>query len=121
MINVEDFMSMYVAVSFLQEQRYFNVESIKNYLQTFYQIDENTVKQINDIAEKMVEARMIEKVPNYDCLYKINKKIPFKEIVFAHYDQLPEMVNFFFSFNNCSIPNVKLMSEQSDHVDYVKK
>ena len=121
MINVDDFMSMYVAVSFLQEQRFFNLESIKNYLQTFYEIDENTIKQLDDIAKKMQEAKMIDKVPNYDCLYKISKKIPFKEIIYDKYEHLDGMINFFYSFNNCSIPNVKLMSEQNDNYDLLKK
>lgn len=119
MINVDDFMSMYVAVSFLQEQRFFNFESIKNYLQTFYETDEKTIQQLDSIVKKMQEAKFIDKVPSYDCLYKISKKIPFKEIIYGNQELLPEMVNFFYSFNNCSIPNVKLISEQNDH--YVKK
>ncbi len=113
-IGVDDFLSMYVAVSFLQEQRFFNIESLKNYLQTFYQIDDEVINQINEIALKMEDTKMIEQVPNYDSLYKISKNIPFKEIVFGNQEYLPEMVNFFYSFNNCSIPKVKLISEQSD-------
>ena len=113
-IDIDDFMSMFVAVSFLQEQRFFNIESVKNYLQTFYQVDDDMVSQINKIAIKMEEAKMLEKVPNYNSLYKISKRIPFKEIVFSNQEYLPGMVNFFYSFNNFSIPNVKLISEQND-------
>ncbi len=113
-IDIDNFMSMFVAVSFLQEQRFFNIESVKNYLQTFYQIDDDMVDQINKIAIKMEEAKMLEKVPNYDSLYKISKRIPFKEIVFSNQEYLPEMVNFFYNFNNFPISNVKFISEQND-------
>ena len=121
MINIDDFMSMYVAVSFLQEQRFFNIESMKNYLQTFQNTEDNTINKINEVIGKMQKAKMSEQVPNFDSLYKISKKIPFKEIIFDKYEYLDGMINFFYTFNNCSIPNVKLISEQNDQAVQLKK
>ena len=121
MINLNDFMSLYAAVSFLQEQRFFNINNIKNYLMTFHGASDDTISEIDSVIMNMEEAKMIESVPNFTNLYKISKKIPFKEIIFSNYDYLPVMMNFFYNVNNSSISNVKLMTSEDDYISEIKK
>ncbi len=99
-INIDDFMSLFVAVSFLQEQRLFNIENVKKYLESSLELDQDTLKWVDNSINEMIEAGMISKVPGFDNVLKISKKIPFKEIVYDKYDYLEEMIDFFYEYNN---------------------
>ncbi len=113
-ISIDDFMSMFVAVSYLQEQRLFSIDSLKNYLYNFYCVDKDVLKQLDEIIIKMEASNMIAKVANYDGLYRIGNNIPFERIVSSNYEYADGMRNFFYNYNSYSIPNVKLISEQNE-------
>ena len=120
-ISIEDFMSMFIAVGYLQEQRLFNIESLKNYLRIFYAVDDNIVNQIDFIAQKMEEAEMITKVDQYSGLYRISSNIPFERIISSNYEYADGMRNFFYNYINSSIPGVTLISDENETVVKQKK
>ena len=99
-INIDDFMSLFIAISFLQEQRILNIINIKNYLSYALELDDKTLKGIDSSIDKMIEAKMISKVTGFDNIIKISKRIPFKEIVYDKYDYLEDMIELFYEYNN---------------------
>ena len=119
-ISIDDFMSMFIAVSFLQEQRIFSIESLKNYLRNFYNVSDETIDELDKIIIKMEEAKMLSKIPNHDSLYRIGKNIPFERIVSSNYEYADGIRDFFYDYISCSIPNVKLISEQSEYTKQKK-
>ena len=112
-ISIENFMSMFIAVSFLQEQRYFNIFNLKNYLIEKCDITREELEEIDDIIDNMVDAGMINLVVNSKGLFKINKRIPFKEIIFDNQEKLNEMINFFYNFHSYDFTSYKNEDEEN--------
>ena len=115
-INIDDFMSLFIAVSFLQEQRYFNVFNLKNYLREKCGVTREELEEIDDIIDNMLDAGMINHVVNSHGLFKINKRIPFKEIVFDNQEKLNEMINFFYNFYGYDFTNSKFIDKENINI-----
>ena len=118
-ISADDFMDMFAAISYLQEQRIFNADNLKNYIKTFYVVDDDVIKQIDEKIARMVESKMISKVDNHEGLYRIGERIPFQEIIANNYGSADGMVDFFFDFVSFPIPNVQLITDQDKK--YIKQ
>ena len=115
-IDIDDFMSLFVAVSFLQEQRFFNISNLKNYLIKECGLTEEESNKIDAITNEMIYAGMISPVVKFNGLFKIDKKIPFKEIVFEKHDKLNEMINFFYSYYGYDFEKSKTMDEINTNI-----
>lgn len=105
-INIDDFMSLFIAVSFLQEQRIINVENVKHYLELTYNLDKDTLVWYDNSIQEMIDAGMVSRIPGFNNVLKISKKIPFKEIIYDKYDYLKEMIDFFYNYNNYYFENM---------------
>ena len=115
-IDIGDFMSLFVAVSFLQEQRYFNIFNLKIYLKEKCGISSEELEEIDDIIDNMVDAGMINLVTNSHGLFKINKKVPFKEIIFDNQEKLNQMINFFYNFYSYDFASIKNKYEENINI-----
>ncbi len=122
-ISTNQLMSMFIAVSYLQEQTIFNIESLKNYICAFAFYDDNdaVISQIDSIINEMLENKIISKLPNSDNLYRISNRVPFKEIIDTNGEYLDGMTKFFYNYYDCTVSNVKMISEQSEAYTKQKK
>ena len=103
-ITIEDFLYLFVAISYLHEQRYFNIDNLKEYIKKAFEFDNDVslalFDEINRVIDKMCNEKIVERKANYNYLVKINDNIPYRQIVSRNSDYLNDVTNFLYAFIN---------------------
>ncbi len=101
-LSLDDFMDLFVTVSYLQEQRYFNLDVLKSFMKVAFKLSDEEAILINDeldrIVGEMQEKGYVEMVKNFEYLVRINNSIPFMEIVTKNFEYLNKMIKFLYHY-----------------------
>lgn len=101
-ISIDDFIHMFATVSFLQEQRCFNIDNLESYMNIVFKFNNEEEKVINNelrrVINEMINNGYLSKIPNFEYLIKINETIPFMEYITKSFDYLDQMIKFLYNF-----------------------
>ena len=110
-ITVKELVKMFVAMSYLNEQRIFSFYKLYRYIENCYQIEDdlyhlevffpNLINEAEEIINDMINDEVISYVyPNGEYgMCRINNKIDFLELAKLDKEYLEDMRNVFLSIN----------------------
>ena len=98
-INIDDFLTMFFTVSFLENQKYINVKNFRDYCKLSFNLDDDMTKLIIYKLNQMIDAGILAKVDGFDNLLFISE-IPYKEIMYDNFDYAGDIKEFFYGFND---------------------
>lgn len=127
-MNVEDFMDMFILVNYLRENRCINIDDLKRYLRHVFKKEKSDQNysfsfdildaEIDTILNKMINEGLVSRVIDYEYLIRIHDQIPIKDILNHKMKYLGAMTKFVNSFVNYGIfqdKNNYLLIEDEDN------
>ncbi len=115
-INAEDFMKMFVAISYASEQVYFNFVDLTGYIFGRYTIDGDVYNEFEDVLDSMISDETVTKVEGCNNLYQVNRKFDYINTIKDNRDYLEDMVRLFKCFYDKSNRklNIRLVSKTNE-------
>ena len=110
-INIDDFLTMFFTVSFLENQKYINVKNFRDYCKLSFNLDDDMTKLIIYKLNQMIEAGILSEVDGYENLLYISE-IPYKEIMFENFDYAGDIKEFFYGYNNYAPTKEKELNDE---------
>ena len=111
MISVKDFIEMFMAISYVQEQRIFSYRRIKKYVRSVNWSDDTAdftyddlIGELDTVFHDMLNDGIVSRVndndddnDNENALYRISDKINYREIIGSNQDSLRDMLEVFYN------------------------
>ncbi len=113
-IEADTFMKMFLAISYLNEQVFFNLVDLTGYLWNYIQ-DDNKVficDQMTDTLSEMMNEGSVNKVEGCTCLYQVNGTIDYLNIMKDNDQYKNAMVEFFKNYYDRSEPKIKVIANK---------
>ncbi len=120
-ITVKTFLEMFVAISYLQEQRMFSYNKLKKYFKDCYDpyddsadfIYDDVKHELNTVLDDMYDEEIIDYLDTKLCF--ITDKINYKEIIENNRDILPDMIEAFKYIHGGNPKKLYIVPSKSIH------
>ena len=119
-IDIETAVKLFMAISYVQENRLFDYYQFRNYLFESYEASEDYINQeeILDYEDELwriidayLDDGLLSVIEEYDGLYRVNNCINFKYIIENNYDYYQDMIEFFYRYICQLKPNMFVLPQ----------
>ena len=112
-IEADTFMKMFLAISYLNEQVFFNLVDLTGYLWKYYPDELDACDQMADTLSEMMSNDIVNKVEGCISLYQVNGNIDYLNIMRGNIQYKDAMVEFFKNYYDKAEPKVKVITSQT--------
>lgn len=113
-IEADTFMKMFLAISYLNEQVFFNLVDLTGYLWNNIQDDDKVgiCDQMTDTLSEMMNNEIVTKVEGCNCLYQVHGNIDYINIMRDNGQYKDTIVEFFKNYYDRKEPKVKIIANK---------